>query len=122
MTSDNSETPFSLKSTRRKSTAPAATESAPAPPKSRPNVILDRAMSASAPPGARGGSPLVTALFNTINHFDSATQIRQSLALAYWPSVVGEQMAAASRPESVRDGILFVRTKSSVWSHEFTFH
>ncbi len=53
---------------------------------------------------------------------DSAGQIRASLALAYWPRVVGAQAAAATQAESVRDGILFVRTKSSVWSHELTLH
>jgi predicted nucleic acid-binding Zn ribbon protein len=53
---------------------------------------------------------------------DSAAQIQQSLALAYWPRVVGAQAAAASEADSVRDGVLFVRTKSSVWSHELNLH
>ena len=53
---------------------------------------------------------------------DSSTQIRESLALAYWPRVVGAQAAAATQAESVRDGVLFVRTKSSVWSHELMLH
>jgi predicted nucleic acid-binding Zn ribbon protein len=53
---------------------------------------------------------------------DSGPKIRESLALAYWPRVVGAQAAAATEPENVRDGVLFVRTKSSVWSHELTLH
>jgi predicted nucleic acid-binding Zn ribbon protein len=52
---------------------------------------------------------------------ESGTKLRESLALAYWAEVVGEQAAAASQAETIRDGILFVRTKSSVWSHELTF-
>jgi predicted nucleic acid-binding Zn ribbon protein len=53
---------------------------------------------------------------------DSAAQIQQSLALVYWPRVVGAQAAAASEADSVRDGVLFVRTRSSVWSHELNLH
>lgn len=53
---------------------------------------------------------------------ESSTQIRESLALAYWPRVVGAQAAAATQAEAVRDGVLFVRTKSSVWSHELMLH
>ncbi|MDW8208020.1 MAG: DUF721 domain-containing protein [Chloroherpetonaceae bacterium] len=52
----------------------------------------------------------------------SATRILESLALACWSRAVGPQAAAATQPEAVRDGILFVRTRSSVWSHELTFH
>ncbi len=61
-------------------------------------------------------------LVNAISRMESAAQIRESLALAYWPRVVGAQAAAATEVETVRDGILFVRTKSSVWSHELTLH
>ena len=53
---------------------------------------------------------------------DSASRIHESVALAYWPRVIGSQGAAASEADSVRDGVLFVRTKSSVWSHELTLH
>lgn len=67
-------------------------------------------------------SPIAAALANAINRMDSSTQIRESLALAYWPRVVGAQAAAATQAEAVRDGVLFVRTKSSVWSHELMLH
>ena len=73
------------------------------------------------PPALRN-SPIAAALANAINRMDSSTQIRESLALAYWPRVVGAQAAAATQAESVRDGVLFVRTKSSVWSHELMLH
>jgi predicted nucleic acid-binding Zn ribbon protein len=52
---------------------------------------------------------------------ESAQKLRESLALVYWARVVGAEGAAASEAESVRDGVLFVRTKSSVWSHELSF-
>ena len=62
------------------------------------------------------------ALGSAINRLPSAGQIRESLALAYWPKAVGAQASAASEADSVRDGVLIVRTKSSVWSHELALH
>jgi hypothetical protein len=53
---------------------------------------------------------------------DSAAKVRESLAFVYWARVAGPQAAAATEVEAVRDGILFIRTKSSVWSHELTLH
>ena len=43
------------------------------------------------------------------------------MAIGLWPKAVGPQAAAATEPEAVRDGVLFVRTKSSVWSQELVF-
>jgi predicted nucleic acid-binding Zn ribbon protein len=52
---------------------------------------------------------------------ETGSKVRENLALGFWDKVVGPQAAAATEPESVREGVLFVRTKSSVWSHELTF-
>jgi len=70
---------------------------------------------------ARGQGPVGEVLNGVFGSFESGSRLRESLALAYWADVVGPQAAAASEAESIRDGILFVRTKSSVWSHELTF-
>src|SRR5437879_1722408 len=70
---------------------------------------------------SRGSSDVANALENLLGGMEQGGRIRESLALAYWPQVVGAQAAAASEADSVRDGILVVRTKSSVWSHELTF-
>src|SRR5689334_95027 len=70
------------------------------------------------PPIVPGGSPVAQVLASAIGRMESAPKIRESLALAWWPRVVGAQAAAATEVECTRDGILFVRTKSSVWSHE----
>ena len=67
-------------------------------------------------------NPMSDVLVHTIRGLDSALKVRESLALAYWPRAVGEMASAATEPESVRDGMLTVRTKNSVWSHELTFH
>jgi len=65
---------------------------------------------------------MVSVLESVINPMESASKIHESLALAYWPRVVGAQAAASSQADTVRDGLLIVRTKSSVWSHELTLH
>ena len=67
-------------------------------------------------------APLAQSLLGTICGMESAGRVRESLALAYWSKVVGPQAAAATEAESARDGVLIVRTKSSVWSHELTLH
>ncbi len=89
--------------------SPRPNDEGNAPPPGRPRMM-------------RGGSSIAGALMAVIGRMDSGAQVRASLALAYWPRVVGAQAAAATQAESVRDGILFVRTKSSVWSHELNLH
>jgi len=59
-------------------------------------------------------------LRKAIAGMNSVGQIRQSLALAYWPRVVGPLAARSSTAVEVRNRVLFVRTKSSAWSHELT--
>ena len=75
-----------------------------------------------APPAVRNGTPMAGLLQNVIGGMDAGTKIHESLALAYWPKAVGAQAAAATEADTVRDGVLFIRTKSSVWSHELTLH
>ncbi|WP_082629430.1 DciA family protein [Chthonomonas calidirosea] len=68
------------------------------------------------------GGPLAEALMQAIAPLESAPLIRQSLALVCWPRVAGEQAAKASRAEMIRNGVLFVRTRSSTWSQELALH
>ena len=63
---------------------------------------------------------IAVALQGAIRGLPGAEKVRQSLAIAYWAEAVGPEAAASSIAETVRDGVLFVRTKSSVWSHELT--
>lgn len=49
-------------------------------------------------------------------------KILQQRALSRWPEVVGRQIAASTTPEAVRDGVLFVCCKSSMWSSELSLH
>ncbi|HEV2474639.1 MAG TPA: DUF721 domain-containing protein [Chthonomonadales bacterium] len=77
---------------------------------------------AGVPSVRRGASSAAAALFNAIGEMESAARLRESMVYGYWPRVVGPQMAAASEVDEVRDGVVFVRTRSSVWSHEFVFY
>ncbi len=49
-------------------------------------------------------------------------KIREHTAPLVWAEVVGPQVAGATEVIGVRDGILRVSTKSSVWSNELTFY
>jgi hypothetical protein len=51
-----------------------------------------------------------------------AEKIREHTAPLVWAEVVGPQVANATEVLGVRDGVLRVSTKSSVWSHELTFY
>lgn len=53
-------------------------------------------------------------------HLDQ--KVREARALVKWDQVVGPQVASATRPDFVRDGVLFVSTKSPAWANELTFH
>ncbi len=86
-------------------------------PLDRPETVVERSSFSTA-----AERPLKGVLLNTISGMDAGGMIRQSMALDCWEMVVGQQAAAASHAESVRDGILFVCTRSSVWSHELTLH
>jgi predicted nucleic acid-binding Zn ribbon protein len=89
---------------------------------SAPAPSTDEEASGYRPPTMRGKNPLAGVLESVINPMESAAKIHESLALAYWPRVAGAQAAAATQVDQVRDGVLIVRTKSAVWSHELTLH
>lgn len=46
---------------------------------------------------------------------------REALAVALWPAVVGDRIAAATRAARIQGGTLEVETRSSAWSQELTF-
>jgi hypothetical protein len=49
-------------------------------------------------------------------------KVLQEMALHLWADVVGPEIARNTRAEGLQGGILFVRTKNSMWSHEMTYH
>src|SRR2546430_338368 len=48
--------------------------------------------------------------------------LREDSAVTLWPEVVGEQIAAATEAERVRDGVLYVIARNHIWAFELTFH
>lgn len=67
-----------------------------------------------------GHSTAAQALENLLGSLDSAGKMRESMALAFWPRVVGPQAAAATIAEASRNGTLYIRTKSAAWSQELS--
>lgn len=51
-------------------------------------------------------------------NLDQGVKSRQSLSL--WERVAGETVAEATQADSIRDGLLFVYTRSSAWSQELS--
>jgi predicted nucleic acid-binding Zn ribbon protein len=66
-------------------------------------------------------SGLSSVLSDVMSHYHLDKRAKQEIAASHWAEVVGERNAAASRPEVIRDGILFVSCKSSAWAQELTF-
>lgn len=69
---------------------------------------------------------MLTQAMHSVSHamenHESAEQLRENLAVLYWERVVGPQAGGSTEAESVNGGVLFVNTKSSVWSHELTLY
>ena len=59
---------------------------------------------------------------NSLETLGLRHRIMEHQALARWDEVVGPHIAASSMAEKVRDGVLFVCCKSSMWSNELSLH
>jgi hypothetical protein len=64
---------------------------------------------------------LRTILGDSVKHAGGPRRAEELGCLELWSSVVGEKIADATRAERLRDGILFVVARSSVWAYELTF-
>jgi hypothetical protein len=49
-------------------------------------------------------------------------RVLEQQAIGNWPEVVGPHIAASTRADRVREGILFVSCKSSAWANELSLH
>ena len=58
----------------------------------------------------------------TLQDLGVQAKVLEQQALAKWREIVGPQIAASSRPDAIRDGVLFVTCKSSMWSSELSLH
>ena len=73
-----------------------------------------------APRRTRGMAPAASAVSGFLQSQELAKALRPHLAKVHWVGVVGPQVAGVTQVESVRDGVLFVRVKNSVWANELT--
>jgi predicted nucleic acid-binding Zn ribbon protein len=66
-------------------------------------------------------TPLTEALESYVRRSGFATRLRQAAVLEVWPRLVGPQIAAVTRPESVTaDGVLRVRVATAPWANELS--
>jgi len=71
----------------------------------------------------RSGFNRLGAIVNkSLDELGLRRKVQEQQALANWKRVVGPQIAAATAVERVRDGVVFVACKSSVWANELTLH
>ncbi|MHB1455736.1 MAG: DUF721 domain-containing protein [Armatimonadota bacterium] len=66
--------------------------------------------------------PLGSILSGALNNTEMGTKIKENTCLLVWDEVVGDHISSASQPDFVKDGILFVLTKSPVWANELSFY
>jgi predicted nucleic acid-binding Zn ribbon protein len=57
-------------------------------------------------------------LDGVLSNLDIATKFREQQAIVAWESVAGRVVAAHSRAEVVRDGVLLVVTDTTAWAQE----
>ena len=65
--------------------------------------------------------PIGEVLFSVFKKKGMASKLEENALLKIWPQAVGAQIAAKTKPESFRNGILFVKTVSSVWVQQLHF-
>ena len=64
--------------------------------------------------------PASGAVASWLGSQELAQALRPHMAKVKWEAVVGTQVASVTQVEAVRDGVLFVRVKNSVWANELT--
>ena len=68
----------------------------------------------------RGLAPASGAVEGFFQSQELLKALRPHLAKAHWAGVVGPQVSGVTQVEAVRDGVLYVRVKNSVWANELT--
>lgn len=70
----------------------------------------------------KNASDISVVLEHTLQNLDLSGRLLEQKAIEKWAQAVGPQIAASSRAESVREGVLFACCKNSMWSAELTLH
>ncbi|MGI6295317.1 MAG: DUF721 domain-containing protein [Armatimonadota bacterium] len=70
----------------------------------------------------KSAADISTVLQHTLQNLDLHGRLLEQKAIEKWAQVVGPQIAASSRADGVREGVIFVCCKNSMWSAELTLH
>lgn len=65
--------------------------------------------------------PLGEILFSVLKKKGMASKIEENTLFKLWPKAVGPQIASKTKPDSFKNGILFIKTVSSVWVQQLHF-
>ncbi len=69
-----------------------------------------------------GPAELGSLVMGALRGLDLDARVKEYTLLQLWDEVVGEQVAGAAQPEFIREGRMFVVTKSPVWSNELMLY
>ena len=61
-------------------------------------------------------------LKKVLGRHDLAAKLDNYQFVLRWKQIVGDKIAAQTRPESIERGILKVRVSNSAWAQELSFH
>jgi predicted nucleic acid-binding Zn ribbon protein len=60
-------------------------------------------------------------LFSILKKRGMTSKIEENALLKLWPKAVGPQIVSKTKPDSLKNGTLFVKTVSSVWVQQLHF-
>ena len=56
-----------------------------------------------------------------LSRYGITTRIREHRVITEWPTIVGERLATRTRPDGLKNGLLWVQVSNSAWLHELSF-
>lgn len=60
-------------------------------------------------------------LYTALKRRGMAAKLEENAVLKFWPQAVGRQISSQTQPDSLRNGMLFIKTTSSVWVQQLHF-
>lgn len=67
------------------------------------------------------GKPIKNILLNFLQSAGIQEKYEENIAVAYWESIVGDEIARHTEPQKVADGTVFVKVDDNVWRNELVF-
>ena len=70
------------------------------------------------PPRAREATPAATAIASALAFHGISDEIRAGRLLTEWADLVGPKISQRTRPDGIRDRVLWIEVATSAWLHE----